>query len=100
MIAKETGLARVWSRVWGGLGGGFWLGFFRFRGWGCFGVNGFSVLLGTHPCSFIESRVFGRRGGGFVLGASIRNQAFDGDDHRDCLDLGGHAVAGLLWRRS
>jgi len=37
------------------------------------------------------------RGGGSVLvsgGAAIRDQAFDGDDHGEGLDLGGHAGAG------
>jgi hypothetical protein len=53
---------------------------------GRLGVHGFSVLLGAKPRGFIETRVCGR--GGFALGRmAIRDQAFDGDDHGDGLDL-------------
>jgi hypothetical protein len=62
------------------------------RGW--LGALVFPLLL-SKPGGFIESWVNGRRDG-FVLGgdnAFIRDQAFDGDDHGDGLDLGGHAAA-------
>jgi hypothetical protein len=62
------------------------------------GAGGFPLLL-AKPGGGIDLRVNGRRGG-FVLGgagATVRipiwDQAFDGDDHGEGLDLGGHAVS-------
>jgi hypothetical protein len=62
------------------------------------GAGGFPLLL-AKPGGGIDWRVNGRRGG-FVLGgagATVRipiwDQAFDGDDHGEGLDLGGHAVS-------
>jgi hypothetical protein len=70
---------------------------------GLLAVYGFCFVLGTLPCGDIEGRVNGLWGG-LVLGgdsASIRipiwDQAFDGDDHGESLDLGGHAVASPFW---
>jgi hypothetical protein len=81
---------------WGGFFLVFLLDFFRSRGRGRLGVHGLSVLLGTQPFGDIEWRVNGRRGGSVLGGdgAAIRDQAFDGHDHGDGLDLGGHPVAG------
>jgi hypothetical protein len=62
------------------------------------GAGGFPLLL-AKPGGGIEWRVNWWRGG-FVLGgagATVRipiwDQAFDGDDHGEGLDLGGHAVS-------
>jgi hypothetical protein len=61
-------------------------------------AGGFPLLL-AKPGGGIDWRVNGWRGG-FVLGGAgatvvvaIRDQAFDGDDHGEGLDLGGHAVS-------
>jgi hypothetical protein len=105
--AGEDGLARVRSWIGGrrrvivpagrGLelrGGTFFLSLGLVRGRGWLGFCVFPLLL-SKPGGFIESWVNGRRDG-FALGgdsATIRDEAFDGDDHGDGLDLGGHAAA-------
>ena len=66
------------------------------RAW--LGVDGFPLLL-AKPGGGINSRVNGRRRG-FVLhrdSAAIRDQAFDGHDHGEGLDLAGNAAAGHFW---
>jgi hypothetical protein len=62
------------------------------------GAGGFLLLL-AKPGGGIDWRV-NRWRGGFLLGGrgatvvvAIRDQAFDGDDHGESLDLGGHAVS-------
>ena len=60
------------------------------------GVDGFSLLLAQARRRVIDLRVNGRRGG-FVLrrdSAAIRDQAFDGHDHCEGLDLAGNAASG------
>jgi hypothetical protein len=71
-----------------GLGGGFFQGLRRL------GVHVPALL--TKPGGFIDLRGNGWRGG-FVLGGrgtAIRDEAFDGDDHGERLDLAGNAPAG------
>ena len=62
------------------------------------GAGGFPLLL-AKPGGVIDCRV-NRWRGGFLLGGrgatvvvAIRDQAFDGDDHGEGFDLGGHAVS-------
>jgi hypothetical protein len=106
----EGGLAGVKDRAGGYAGGrrrvsrragsGFGLGesrliFFlgKCRAW--LGVDGFSLLLAKSGGG-IDIRVGGRRGG-FLLrgaGATVRDQALDGHDHGERLDLSGNAAAG------
>ena len=73
---------------------GFFLGWLR-------GRRGLPVLLGARPGGDIERRVNGRRSGlvfgsesAAVVGGSRGDQAFDGDDHGEGLDLRGSAIAG------
>ena len=63
------------------------------RAW--LGVGGFP-LLPAKPGGGIDFRVGGRRGGFFLggAGATIRDQALHGNDHREGLDLAGNAAAG------
>jgi hypothetical protein len=56
------------------------------------------LLLAAKPCGGIDIRL-GERRGGFLLGgagATVRDQAFDGHDHGEGLDLAGDAAAGHL----
>ena len=94
MFKDRAGLRRRVSRR----AGSGWAGSLIFllgsgRAW--LGVDGFPLLLGK-PGGLIDLRGNGRRGG-FVLrgnSAAIRDQAFDGHDHCEGLDLAGNAAAG------
>jgi hypothetical protein len=84
-VGDNSGVGSVFLAASSGAGAG--------GGWGSTDCPSCWVRF---QAAFIEWRVNGRRGG-FVLGgdgAAIRDQAFDGDDHGEGLDLGGHAVAG------
>jgi hypothetical protein len=67
----------------------------KFGAW--LGVGGF-VLLPGKPGGLIDLRVNGQRGGFFLRrhSAAIRDQAFDGHDHGEGLDLAGNAASGHL----
>ena len=103
-LGSKTGGAGGRRRVSGRAGSGFGLprhagaGRLTFFLGNCgtgLGVDGFSRLL-AKPGGAIDLRVNGQRGGLVRRrnSAAIRDQAFDGHDHCEGLDLAGNAAAG------
>jgi hypothetical protein len=99
-MGRARGHRGRWRRVPHRVGSGFGLGearlfFCKCRVW--LGVD-VLLLLAPGPGGGIDFRA-GEWRGGFVLGgagATVGDQAFDGHDHGDGLDLAGDAAAGYF----